>query len=211
LRNAKKQSLDLSQGLQIGAFQFTSKGLVIEGEHNQDNWNEVGEFLFQMEGSIQWLIGDWLAFGEDVGYGNHESVADALGRSVGTLYNYSSVSKAYEFSRRRENLSFSHHQEAMALKGKSREKILERAEHEGWSRGELRKQIGLLLNAPEEVYDNVHTPFDKTRVPSVTPTSSKLQRWWMGARQGDTTSRKNLRDVIAQYRKWLQELEEGLE
>jgi hypothetical protein len=212
LRGKKSLAIRDVSDIQIGAFTVTSQGLQINSEESTpEDWNIMGELLFNLEGSIQWLIGDWLAFGEDVGYGDYASVAEALGRKVGTLYDYAMVSRAYEFSRRLENLSYGHHRSALDLPPEARVSFLQRAEQEGWSVSECRRQIRLMLNAPEEVYDNVHTPFDKARMPSVTPTSSKLQRWWMGARQGDTTSRKNLRDVIAQYRKWLQELEDGLD
>src|SRR6185437_1157814 len=51
-------------------------------------------------------------------------------------------------SRRRDTLSFQHHAEVAPLSPELQDEWLERAESEGWSRGELRRRLRAELRAP---------------------------------------------------------------
>ena len=44
---------------------MTRTGITFGEEVSEDDYREIGRFLLQIGSSIQWLIGDWLAFGED--------------------------------------------------------------------------------------------------------------------------------------------------
>lgn len=99
--------------LTVGAFTLTDLGLQVDGNASQDDWAKIGEMLFKLEGSIQWLIGDWLAFGENVEWGDITVIADALGKDRNTLYGYVSVCREFDMLRRRNILSFGHHREVM--------------------------------------------------------------------------------------------------
>jgi hypothetical protein len=67
----------------------------------------------------------------------------------------------------------------------------------------------LELEPPSGPLHHIETPFDKSRLPKVSPNSSKLQRWWSQSRLGNEDAKKNLRDAIHQYRKWLDTLEDS--
>jgi hypothetical protein len=54
----------------------------------------------------QWAIGDGL----------YKRAAEITGLTEGTLMNYVSMSNGFQFSRRRENLTFRHHQEVASIK-----------------------------------------------------------------------------------------------
>jgi hypothetical protein len=74
-------------------------------------WVETGRKLAKAANAIQWWWGDWWAFGE-TRYGQRISQLSESGCPLApeTLMNYAVVCRRFEPSRRREVLSFSHHQ-----------------------------------------------------------------------------------------------------
>src|SRR5687767_11538908 len=79
LREAEgDNALLINNQIHIGPFTLTSTGLQIQAGATQDEWSKVGELLFRLEGSIQWLIGDWLAYGEDIKWGDVKKIAEKL-------------------------------------------------------------------------------------------------------------------------------------
>ncbi|GEM_PF-1596759 len=97
-------------------FQFTPKGLVAPEHIDHQAWEEVGQLLFKLEGSLQWLIGDWLVYGEELKYGDTKKLAEIMGRDPQTFYDYANVARSVQFSLRNENLSFNHHRVIAKLK-----------------------------------------------------------------------------------------------
>jgi hypothetical protein len=77
-------------------------------------WEGIGARLFGAHGRFQWFIGDWWVYGERYG-GRRDSVPDHFGVNYRTCENYAVVARAFVGSRRRVNLSFSHHAEVAAL------------------------------------------------------------------------------------------------
>lgn len=96
-------------GFALAGFRVTSVGFESLEGIDAETWQKVGDALLYLEGSIQWLIGDWLAFGENIGYGDATRIAEQVGREAKTLHNWAWVARTIEFSLRRENLSFTHH------------------------------------------------------------------------------------------------------
>jgi hypothetical protein len=80
-----------------------------------EQWAECGRSLMEVEGSVQWWIGDWWAFGEGRHYGDGRELADEAGVEYQTIQDYGWVAANVEISRRREILSFSHHREVAPL------------------------------------------------------------------------------------------------
>ena len=89
-------------------FQPDSNGQILTGI-DSSQWETIGETLFNLEGSIQWLIGDWLAAGERAGYGDAKQIAEYIGREPVTLYKWARTSREIEFDNRLSNLSHTHH------------------------------------------------------------------------------------------------------
>lgn len=91
-----------------------------------EQWVELGRQLATVDRSMQWMIGDWWAYGTDRKYGDGEALAAAVGLDYGAVRVYAAVSRSYELSRRLNNLSHGHHQ---AVAGRDdRDEWLERAE-----------------------------------------------------------------------------------
>lgn len=106
-----------------------------------DEWSEIGRRLGVAANSASWLIGDWMALGERV-YGSTYGEGQAItGLASGTLMNLASVCRAVESSRRREDLSFSHHVAVAALAPWAQDQWLSLALREGLSVMRLRARI----------------------------------------------------------------------
>jgi len=104
-------------------------------------WIEHGRRLGRMGRGIGWWIGDWLRFG-NAAYGErYAPAARATGYDRQSLMNMVYVASSVEPSRRRENLSFSHHAEVAALEPADQDRWLERAEHDRLSVRCLREAI----------------------------------------------------------------------
>jgi len=122
-------------------FKATSTGLIIEGEPSVENWLEYGEKIKQVQGAIQWVLGDWLNYGERA-YGEKYSQAlDETGYSYDTLRHVALVAVKVEPSRRKHNLSWSHHLEVIKLNPDEQDFWLGKAEEENLSTKQLRAAI----------------------------------------------------------------------
>jgi hypothetical protein len=143
LRDAEGDQLILQDGkIQVGSFRLTSNGLEIISETDQDEWGKLGELLFRLEGSMQWLIGDWLVYGETLSYGDLKTRVEEMGRDYNTIRNYMVVCRAFELSRRRYNLSFGHYQAAASLESEEQQdEALAYAQQEKMSVAAFRKAI----------------------------------------------------------------------
>lgn len=129
--------------LTIGCFNFDKTGLVVNGDPTFEEWKKCGEFLKQAEKSVQFWIGDWLNYGEHRWGEMYTQAIEITGQEYKTVRNEKWVSSKIELSRRRDNLSFSHHAEVAQLEPEEQDYWLDKAEEEGLSRNELRKAIKL--------------------------------------------------------------------
>jgi hypothetical protein len=91
--------------------------------------------------SARWWLGDLLVFGE-ARYGEEYAQALHASRlSERQLNRYRYVCQQIARSRRRENLSFSHHEEVAPLEPTEQNALLRRAEEQGLSVAELREVV----------------------------------------------------------------------
>lgn len=109
-----------------------------------EEWEAHGEMLFEMNQKAPFLLGDWALAGEGK-FG--EIAAQALDdRKIDykTLANYKWVAHRVEFSRRREDLPFGHHETVAGLDPGMQDEMLDLAIKENWSRADLRKAVRAL-------------------------------------------------------------------
>jgi N6-adenosine-specific RNA methylase IME4 len=99
-----------------------------------DEWIECGRVLDKVETGAAWWRGDWW---NAHGYGEKAFVAEDAGTSYQRFANCGWVCKRFEFSRRRENLTFYHHEVVAALPHRQQDKWLDQAEIKGWSGNKL--------------------------------------------------------------------------
>lgn len=182
--------------MRCGGFALTTCGLVVQPDATQEDWSDVGDFLFNIDGAANLLLGDWLAYGEQVYGVTYDQVAELTGRDKQTLYNYKWVMGSVEFSRRRENLAFGHYAEVAALDAYHQEFWLDQAAARGLSVAALRKLM-------REVQDtNQPGGVDEARV--IRSRSSRLAKFWAGK------SKAKPEEVLADIREqrmWLDQLE----
>lgn len=85
-----------------------------------ERWLEIGQTLQAMERSVKWWLGDWWnygcrRYGEMVSQATRDHVEDSTGYAYHTIENAGAVARKFENSRRRENLSWSHHDAVAGL------------------------------------------------------------------------------------------------
>jgi hypothetical protein len=94
--------------------------------------------------SHQWWVGDALVYAEQqYGDGDGSQYADALGLEPHTLTNYRWVAASVTRSRRRVDLSWSHHAEVARLGTDAQRSVLARAKRDGWTVRQLRDYVAL--------------------------------------------------------------------
>lgn len=154
--------------LQTGPYRTTFIGTEIVRESTKDEWQVYGEILRRVDEAKQWAIGDWLVDGKrHYGDGLYQKAAGILGQDYNVMARYARLSAQFEFSLRKLNLSWAHHNEVISLKpikendkGKLQlseetdyEKIqefLQKAEAEKLSVRDLREVVGRYKNQQTE-------------------------------------------------------------
>lgn len=145
-------------------------GLKIDDGLDFDEWQKIGETLGRFANSSAWWVGDWLSYGQWEYGRKYEEAAAQTGLDLQTLMNYASVAARVDFSRRREVLSFSHHEAVVALAPSEQERWLDRAEREGLSSKQLREAIKASRAVP------AGPPSDVEQLRLVFPTD-RVERW----------------------------------
>ena len=108
-----------------------------------DDWLDVGRQISLIASATGWWLGDWLVYGQRTYRERYRAALDATSLDYQTLRNYAWVARRFEKSRRRDCLSFQHHAEVAAMAEPDQDIWLQRAERRGWSRNELRRQLGV--------------------------------------------------------------------
>lgn len=101
--------LVIGDEMKVGEFVFSPIGLTVPDGASPADLQEIGTLLFRIEGSLHWLIGDWLAHAETYHWGQTEAIAEHFGRRVKTLYDYKYVAKNVNARNRVPELGFQHH------------------------------------------------------------------------------------------------------
>lgn len=124
-----------------------------------EDWSQIGQELASRQRVLNWWIGDWWAAGQHR-YGERAEIAaqGIFGKEYQTLRNIASVARSIETSRRRDNLSWSHHVEVAALPPEEADKMLDKASEKNLSVRELRrdtmlKKVHLGINRPRDTSD----------------------------------------------------------
>ena len=134
---------------------YTRTGLNLPSGLVFSDWLEIGKRLQSADAAVQWWFGDWWAFGE-AKYG--ERAAQAMDPdfpwALQSCMNAARVCRRIETSRRREVLSFAHHEAVAALEPKVQDELLDQAIAEGLTRAELRAAVHHLKHGdPEPMID----------------------------------------------------------
>ena len=109
-----------------------------------DEWKAVGQALRGLERNVPFWLGDWWRYGERA-YGEAEAQAALSGYSLKTCKNAARVAARFgEPSRRRDNLTFAHHEDVAALPPSQADELLDIAETDHLPIRELRQRVSQL-------------------------------------------------------------------
>jgi hypothetical protein len=108
-------------------------------EHHE--WMLIGRHLGTISRCSQWWLGDWVSYGTARWGEKYSDAARATGYDSRSLANMVSVAHAFPPSRRRDNLTWSHHAALAGLTPSEQDKWLDRAGAERLSVADLRTEL----------------------------------------------------------------------
>lgn len=141
--------VDTLAPVHYGKFTFTSTGLLVDEAHGVptfDEWAEIGAVLAVMDRGIQFLVGDWIAYGERAYKELAAQVIDARNWSDETVRNYRWLAKQIPPENRYADrrLTLAHYQAVAPLSPREQRSWLTKAlngDDERWSAGRLKAAI----------------------------------------------------------------------
>jgi hypothetical protein len=110
-------------------------------ELNPHEWAAAGRRIGAVGRCIQWLLGDWIAYGNAKFGERYARAAKITGYDTQTLMNMVYVASSFSISRRRENLSWSHHETLAAFDPEEQDRWLDEAATHRWSVADLRMMV----------------------------------------------------------------------
>jgi len=109
------------------ASSLTKVAWVPKQEIEHPAWVTAGRQLGAIGRASQWWIGDWLLYGNARWGEKYAEAAKITGYDVGSLRNMASLASQFDSSRRRDNLTWSHHAAVASLAPEVQESWLDRA------------------------------------------------------------------------------------
>jgi hypothetical protein len=166
LETVKAAGLSLGEKVRASAI-----GLRFDEGLDFIEWAKIGSGIGAAIEATAWWIGDWCnySFWE---YGSkYEAALDVTGLDYGTLANIASVCEKVETSRRRENLSFTHHVAVASLPAEEQVAWLDRAEQEKWSTRQLQAALAGARQLP------AHEPSIRLTLSLPPAEADRVERW----------------------------------
>ncbi|MCP2163974.1 LmbU family transcriptional regulator [Goodfellowiella coeruleoviolacea] len=108
------------------------------------DWLQQGKRLGSIGRGAAWWIGDWVNYGNAKFGEKYTRASRTTGYDIQSLMNMAYVASRFEVSRRRENLSWSHHAEVAALPPEQQGHWLELAARNRMSVRRLRDELRAL-------------------------------------------------------------------
>jgi hypothetical protein len=112
-----------------------------ERDLEHPEWVRWGHRLGTMGRVSNWLIGDWVNYGATKWGEKYTEAARITGFDTKSLRNIVYVSRRFDSSRRRDNLTWSHHAELAVFDTEQQERWLDRAASDRLSVADLRIEL----------------------------------------------------------------------
>ena len=116
-------------------------GLKLPRTLDYEQWAGLGPRFHAIHRRLAWYIGDWINFGEQKFGEKYAQAVTETGYDSGYLANLSWICRTFALERRREGLSFRHHQVVAGLEPPEQDRWLLLAEEKGWTSEELAERI----------------------------------------------------------------------
>ena len=123
-----------------GFCELSTTNLTFKRDVSKEEWMDVFKALKQVEGCVQFWIGDCLAYRQQK-WGMYDDIAEETGMAKQTLKDTKWVSENVKSSLRKDNLSFNHHKEVASLPPEKQELFLNMAVENKLSVRDLRNEI----------------------------------------------------------------------
>jgi hypothetical protein len=132
------------------SWEFSTTGIVFKSAVVFEAWESLGLTLSHIERGVRWSLGDWFLYGQGRPEWQQQlsQALSATGFNFHTLEVCRWVSSRIDQPRRRDDLSWSHHEAVARLDPEQQERWMDRAIGEGWSYRELRERIGAEVPFP---------------------------------------------------------------
>lgn len=130
-------------------FRLGDRELEPVGTPTREQWSDCLDYLMHLSRRIHWWIGDLLVYGERRWGQMYDEMIQRTGYEIRTLRTLKWVAGQIDASRRRDDLTFAHHQEAAALPPDQQDAILAQAAREGWTREMVRHAVNRLAYEAE--------------------------------------------------------------
>jgi hypothetical protein len=130
-------------------------------------WAEAGRRLGAMGRCGQWGLGDWIRYGNTKFGERYAWAARVTAYDSQTLMNMVYVASRFEISRRRENLSWSHHETLAALQPDEQDYWLDRAIADHLSVSDLRLELRASRRNEASPSADCHKPATRDQVTAV--------------------------------------------
>jgi hypothetical protein len=114
----------------------------------------VGVSLAEFGRVNNWWVGDWIRYGSAHWGEKYTEAARVTGLDAKTLRNIAYVASRFQLSRRRDNLSWTHHAELAALSPEQQDQWLDRALVLRLSPGDLRIEVRAAQRALRSTGEN---------------------------------------------------------
>ncbi len=154
----RKEQRQGREPIVYSSFRLEERGLTPVGTPTREQWSECLDYLMHLEKHIHFWIGDLLAYGERRWGEMYSEMIERTGYEPRTLRTLKWVASSVDVSRRREGLSFAHHQEAAGLSPEQQDVILDLSERGGWTREMVRHAINRLTYERERPHDVAVVP-----------------------------------------------------
>ncbi len=120
--------------------ELSKTNLTFKREVSKDEWMDVFKALKQVEGCVQFWIGDCLAYRQQK-WGMYDDIAEETGYEKNTLRQYKQVSESIKPDERSSELGWSHHLQVASLPPEKQTEFLNKAVDENLSVRDLRREI----------------------------------------------------------------------
>lgn len=178
---------------------MTTTGLDLPLGIDEAAWEALGRKLAFVGKGSQWWVGDWLYYGIFKYGTKYDKAAELTRMNAKTLKNIQHVASKFEKSRRRDFLSFGHHEVVAGLPEEWQEHLLQIAENENLSVADLRVRMAQELNASTQVESVAHELADKEQ-------RKRFNRVWSALEKGKAISKEDVQALRA----WLRQIENKL-
>jgi len=138
--------------------EYTPVSLELPSDLDFDGWQHRGKMLMLLQKATAWWIGDWLNFGEHTFGEMYTQAVDVTGKDLDTLRKYQWVAEQIPPERRRERLTFGHHDAIASLPPVEQDKLLDEAIESDWNVTDIRKAANKQKDTPGQPEKPVDCP-----------------------------------------------------